>query len=176
MKKQTSIINFFGQPGAGKSTLAAGLFYKMKKNNELVELIQEYAKELVWKGLNPSAHTQEIEFIQNSREQNLIGQVDYIITDSPLALTNFYTNKFTSTKLQKYSRSSKELNFFVKRTKPYISVGRVQTEQECDQISTELEKFLKNLQIDYFSIDSFYCLDKLYNHVNTLKHSLQSRK
>ena len=33
MVKKTKIINFFGGPGIGKSTQAAGLYSLMKKNN-----------------------------------------------------------------------------------------------------------------------------------------------
>ncbi len=38
----------FGGPGTGKSTSAAGLFFKMKLAQMEVELVTEYAKDLVW--------------------------------------------------------------------------------------------------------------------------------
>lgn len=38
----------FGSPGSGKSTTAAGLFYKLKTSDYNVELVTEVAKDLVW--------------------------------------------------------------------------------------------------------------------------------
>ena len=45
---QTYFVNIFAGPGAGKSTLAAGLFWYMKQRGEKCELVREFAKELVW--------------------------------------------------------------------------------------------------------------------------------
>jgi len=42
------VINLFGGPGCGKSTAAAGLFHLMKSNHMSVELVNEFAKEIVW--------------------------------------------------------------------------------------------------------------------------------
>jgi adenylate kinase family enzyme len=42
------VINLFGGPGSGKSTLAAGLFERMKIQGLSVELVTEYAKDMVW--------------------------------------------------------------------------------------------------------------------------------
>ena len=44
----TRVINLLGAPGAGKSTAAAGLFYRMKKEFLSVELVTEYAKDLIY--------------------------------------------------------------------------------------------------------------------------------
>ncbi len=48
--KKTYIINFIGGPGIGKTTLSALIFAKLKlhENKYVVELVQEYAKTLVW--------------------------------------------------------------------------------------------------------------------------------
>lgn len=43
----TSVINLIGGPGSGKSTTAAGLFFRMKSMGVRCELVTEYAKELV---------------------------------------------------------------------------------------------------------------------------------
>ena len=47
-EKKLKVINIFGAPNAGKSTVASGLFYLMKINGYNVELINESAKEMVW--------------------------------------------------------------------------------------------------------------------------------
>ena len=45
---KTTVINLIGSPGTGKSTIAAELFARMKWLGFDVELVSEYAKELVW--------------------------------------------------------------------------------------------------------------------------------
>ena len=45
---KTKIINIFGNPGSGKSTIAAYLFTALKSRNIEVELVTETAKDLVW--------------------------------------------------------------------------------------------------------------------------------
>jgi hypothetical protein len=42
------VINLWAGPGAGKSTTAAGLFFLMKLTGRRVELVTEYAKEVVY--------------------------------------------------------------------------------------------------------------------------------
>ena len=42
------VINLFGGPSSGKTTMAAGLFRLLKTMNKKVELVQEFAKDLVW--------------------------------------------------------------------------------------------------------------------------------
>ena len=42
------VINLFAGPGIGKSTTAAGVFWKMKTLGFKVELVTEFAKSLVY--------------------------------------------------------------------------------------------------------------------------------
>ena len=42
------VINLFGGPGCGKSTIAALLFGKLKQNGINCEMALEYAKDKVW--------------------------------------------------------------------------------------------------------------------------------
>lgn len=44
-----NVVNIFAGPGAGKSTLAAYFYYKMKMAGVKVELVTEYAKDLTWR-------------------------------------------------------------------------------------------------------------------------------
>ena len=45
---ETKVINLFGNPGSGKSTVAAYLFSELKSRGLEVELVTETAKDLVW--------------------------------------------------------------------------------------------------------------------------------
>lgn len=86
------VINLFGGPGSGKSTTAAGLFYFMKLQGIKVELVTEYAKELVYDGtLELMLDRQEVIFAeQNQRLHRLRNNVDFAIIDSPLLLSYVY--------------------------------------------------------------------------------------
>lgn len=44
------VINFFGAPGAGKSTEAARTYVALKDRGVNVELVREVAKDLAWCG------------------------------------------------------------------------------------------------------------------------------
>ena len=86
------VINLWGAPGSGKSTTAAGLFFLMKINKFKVELVTEYAKDLVWDRRDSMFGNQLSIFSeQNWRLHRLRDHgVDYVITDSPLFLPVFY--------------------------------------------------------------------------------------
>ncbi len=48
--ERLKVINLWAGPGAGKSTTAAGLFNLMKIRGYNVELVTEFAKEMVYEG------------------------------------------------------------------------------------------------------------------------------
>lgn len=148
--KKLTVINFFGSPGTGKSTTAAGLFHLMKCQYYNVELVTEYAKDLVWSDRQNMFAEQDYIFAkQNNRLRRLVGKVDYAITDSPLLLGLFYLpwdfppsfSKFLEDTFNTYDN----VNIFLKRTKPYVKLGRNQTEEESDLISENILNRLNQL-------------------------------
>lgn len=86
------VVNFFGGPGSGKSTQAAGLFYHMKLKGYNVELVTEYSKDLLYSGQLESmyGHQETIYGEQNYRLLRLWDKVDWAITDSPILLSAVY--------------------------------------------------------------------------------------
>ncbi len=146
----TIIINLFAGPGAGKSTTAAGLFYKMKKQGLSVELVTEYAKEKVWENSKEIMSDQLYLLAkQNRRLERLRGKVDYVITDSPLLLGAYFgalyghhpdivvraTNDIFST----YTN----YNYFITRTKTFDSRGRLGSEQEAREADKGIKEILR---------------------------------
>ena len=84
------VINFFGGPNSGKSTKAAGLFYKMNMAGYSVELVNEFAKECVWEDNVPMLKDQLYMLAHQHRKiLRLEGKVEYVITDS-LILSYYY--------------------------------------------------------------------------------------
>lgn len=154
----TTIINLMGAPGSGKSTLAAGLFAEMKRHYMSVELVTEYAKDLVYDGLHSHNLDQLSIFAeQHRRIARLDGKVDWVVTDSPLFLSGYYASKsnlhpafevFVRTMAHRYNN----LNFLVVRTHKYDPNGRFHDETASDAIHRELQDFMKIHDIKYTEI------------------------
>lgn len=149
-QQKTYIVNLIAGPGCGKSTNAARVFSELKDRGVNVELVSEYAKDLVWHERYATLSDELYIFAkQNHKIHMLIGKVDVIITDAPIILKLFYMPKaydFSELVLKVFNQYS-NLNFFLKRVKPYSSAGRTQTEAEAIEIDNKLIDLLKRRQI-----------------------------
>ena len=132
----TKVINFFGGPGVGKSTIASGIFHELKKKDCNCEYVSEYAKDVVWEGTTNLLENQIHVFSEQLRRQwRLINKVEYIITDSPLLLSSVYYEYYTKNKniffsekhtklcLEFFDKTFEEfdnMNFIIERTKAII--------------------------------------------------------
>lgn len=88
------VINVMAGPGAGKSTLASGLYHAAKRRGWNVELVTEVAKDLVWEGRSIALKNQAYVFgRQMQRLERLQDRVDIVITDSPVLLSAIYAPK-----------------------------------------------------------------------------------
>ncbi|AXQ69166.1 thymidylate kinase [Caulobacter phage CcrBL9] len=149
------VVNLYGGPGAGKSTTRAGLFYKMKMAQLVVEETPEYAKDLTYEK-NWTALTNQWLVIgeQNHRLNRLRGQVDYAVTDSPLPLglmfatPAFQTEWFTDAVWGLYDTYD-NVNIFIERAKPYQKFGRNQSEDEARLIDRKLRHLMRD-RIDLY--------------------------
>lgn len=173
---KTKIINLFGAPGAGKSTGAAYIFAMLKMSGIDAELVTEFAKDKVWEGNKAVFENQAYIFGKQSfKISRCVNKVRVIVTDSPLLLSILYNNdkslneNFTNCVLDVFN-SYDNINYYIERTKPYNSNGRLQTENESDQIGTEIKTMLNKFYIDYRMIDGdvtgYDCV------VRTIKHLL----
>jgi ABC-type cobalamin/Fe3+-siderophores transport system ATPase subunit len=87
----TTVVNLFGGPGIGKSTIAAQLYSHLKFNKNNVELVQETAKRCVYLNRVPNYYDPLFFLGQQSFSESLLyGKVDYVITDSPILLAGIY--------------------------------------------------------------------------------------
>jgi nicotinamide riboside kinase len=149
---ETKVINLVGAPGAGKSTIASQLFSRMKWEGYDVELVSEYAKELVWEERMETMKNEVYLFgKQHQRLFRLKNKVQYIITDRPLILSQFYNSKYGDSSQEFKNivlhevRKYNNFNIFLHRSKPYISKGRNQTEEESNEFSKEILSMMKDL-------------------------------
>ncbi|WP_300924591.1 AAA family ATPase [uncultured Clostridium sp.] len=157
---KTIVINLIGAPCAGKSTLAALIFSKLKMQNVSCEIVTEFAKDLVWNeslnGLNNQLYVLSEQFYRIWRLQN---KVDVVITDSPVLLSIYYNKKqkeenkiteelFDNLVMECYNKFD-NINYFLKRSHKYQTQGRKHSEQESIQIEKDMLKLYNDFNIKY---------------------------
>lgn len=149
------IVNLFGVPGAGKSTGAAYIFSRLKMEGVNCELVTEFAKDKVWEQTEKVFKNQAYIFGKQSfKISRCHDKVDVVITDSPLPLSIFYnhdprlTENFNNAVMD-FFNSYKNLNYLLLRTKPYNPVGRMQTEEESNNLKQPMIDLLVSRGIDY---------------------------
>lgn len=152
--KKIPVINFFGGPCSGKSTMAARIFSDLKMNKINCELVTEYAKQKVWENNMTSLQNQIYIFAnQQYRLWTVSKHVDLIVTDSPLILSNIYQAIYGGIELgdlvRKTSDEYHNINIFLKRCKEYNPKGRTQTENEAIDIDNKILEMLNDEIIDY---------------------------
>lgn len=146
------VVNLFGGPGVGKSTTAAGLFFLMKQAPHEVELVTEYAKELVWAKRESMFRQQHYVFAkQSDRLERLRGKVDWVVTDAPLLLSIVYGRETSQehSGFEQYvndvSNSHSNVNIFLHREKPYNASGRTQTAEQAISLDAKIFDLLVGL-------------------------------
>jgi hypothetical protein len=149
----TLVVNMLAGPGAGKSTVAAGLFAELKLRNINAELVTEYAKDRVWEEAFRTLDNQIYMFAkQHHRIWRILGKVNVVVTDSPMLLSLHYgkdvSDTFRKLVLEEH-RKTTSLNIFLERLKPYQPIGRVQTQDEAEGIDRDIESVLIQHGIDY---------------------------
>lgn len=152
------VINLFAGPGAGKSTTAAGLFHLMKVADMRVELVTEFAKDCVWqKRWSAMGDQLFLTANQNHRLEVLRGQVDWVVTDSPILLgaayaSPSYPDTFVPFLLDLWNTYD-NVNFYINRVKRYQQYGRKQNPERAryyDQMSREV---LDRYEVEYTEVD-----------------------
>ena len=86
------VVNFASGPGAGKTTLASGLFFMLKTPGFNVEIITEYSKELIISGDHDKLSDELLVFTEKYRRLQMMRKVDIVISDSPLLNSCVYSN------------------------------------------------------------------------------------
>lgn len=145
------VVNLFGGPGCGKSTGAAYVFSRLKEAGVNVELVTEFAKDLTWDksdALSDQLYVFANQFHRLYRCQK--AGVDVVVTDSPLLLSNLYRDRHSPffakpfTDYVEYCHGVfNNLNYFIRRVKPYNPCGRREDEASVKAVD---EKILAKLK------------------------------
>lgn len=155
--KSTLLVNLYAGPGAGKSTGAAYIFAKLKMAGVDCEYVSEYAKDRVWQEDQfPLQHCQlYVTGKQCLKIYRLLGKVDVIVTDSPIAVGAMYTTEkpYQDVCLYEAKKYKNTYNLFVNRFKPYNQNGRNQTEEEAKEIDRKIKAFLTDNNLEFKEIN-----------------------
>lgn len=168
------VINLWGPPGAGKSTVAAGLFYKMKVAGYKVELVTEYAKDAVWDNRTDLLKDQLYLLAkQNRRLERLRDKVDWCITDSPVLLVlaympELYYSNFNALTYDVWN-SYNNLNYLLERSHDYKQDGRVQTEEESKIIDDKIMDIFAEYDECFSVINSKDAAGTIFNYIENIK-------
>lgn len=140
------VLNFIGEPGAGKSTLAAGVFYELKKAHVDCELVTECVKELIYEESNFLLSDELLIFSEKYRRIKRLKSVELALTDSSLINSYFYdveghvSKEFYKNKAESFDN----IYVYVRRNSPYISKGRLQSEMEATIVGKRILDYLED--------------------------------
>lgn len=149
------VINLFGSPGVGKSTLSSDIFAKLKLKRMSAELAREYIKSWVWEKRLINEWDQIYIMSKQIRSESLLyKKVDYIITDSPILLVPFYEQYLnnhnivedSALKFIKHAESQgiTYLNFWLEKLDDYEEKGRNQDANESKILDVKMKEWLTN--------------------------------
>lgn len=153
---QPLVVNLYGGPGTGKSTMASAVFSELKFDDVNCELVTEYAKDKVWENSLSLLKNQIYVFgKQHHRIWRLLDNVDVIITDSPLLLSSIYTNDYTLKELiiQEHLRMN-NLEIFLTRENKFNPKGRIHNYAQSLQKDVEMKELLDSRFIQYTTFPS----------------------
>lgn len=150
-------INFFGAPGAGKSTAALGLASAMKRAWHNSEYVAEFAKDQVWADTAHLLKKQNwVLANQELRLSVLRGKIDYAVIDGPLLLSAFYAPEHYPKAFLDlcfyFFNSYDNINFFINRSHEYTGIGRLQNEAESDAIAERMKAFLISHSVPFIEV------------------------
>jgi broad-specificity NMP kinase len=145
------MVNLYGGPGCGKSTLAAHIFSVLKRNNVSTELVGEFAKELIYLGNEIQLVNQVyIMGCQYRKQKDLErNNIEIAISDSPLNLQLVYCQnkpyfKEQTALVHKLNSEFNNIDIFVNRVKPYQTYGRVHDEIQAKHIDMLVREAMHN--------------------------------
>lgn len=154
----TILVSLYAGPGAGKTTVAAGVFAALKLRSINAEFVPEYAKELTWNNEWDKLSNQFlVTGVQHQRIRNLIGKVDVIVTDSPPELGVLFTDcTWTQTAILAQSALLTEpltnFRYFVSRDENFLSAGRKEDLEQSEKLDADIKRVLLEEDLQYKTI------------------------
>jgi adenylate kinase family enzyme len=153
-----AVVNLYGGPGVGKSTLAATLYVELKRLGIDVEYVNEYAKELVYQNNATGLRDQILVFAnQYHRLWTAAEHNKVVITDSPILLSTVYnpeTSQYFRALIIEMHNKFNNMNILLKRNpQTHTMVGRIHSLTESISIDNRIKNILEEEGMDYAEFD-----------------------
>ena len=179
----TKIINLFGGPCSGKSTISSGLFYELKRRDISCDNPYEFPKQVAWEK-NDSQINDQL-FIFANQHRGIVrsyGKVDYIIVDSPILLSlaykngyesgypsTLYNDTFDKMVLDVFNKYE-NINIFLDRPDNFQDEGRLQNHKESLDFDNKIKSIMDKTEISYRTLK---VNDKTIEYILTFTLGLQ---
>lgn len=152
------VINIYGGPGVGKTTVAMNVFTALNMQQKKIEYVDEYAKELTWNESFKVMENQRMIFAnQHQKFWRLRDKIEVVVTDAPLFNSIVYSGKGEDNKtfhadvfyeFNKY----KNLNFYLRRETEYKEHGRSQKLKDAIAVDEEVIRCLEWFKVPYVTL------------------------
>lgn len=190
MNKKTILVNLYGGPGCGKTTIAWELSAMLKKLGISVEYIPEYAKELYYEGAYAKldgSYQNECEMLQEKwrRISRYQGQIEVIVCDSPFLQSVCYTDgskmneeefEFIETTAKEYNIHFDNWNYLLERMVEYQQEGRLQPLKESYKIDAKIRAYLSTCGQEYKILQPASVENSVENAVYEIAAEVRKRR
>lgn len=158
-ERNTLVFYMIGGPGTGKSTAALGVAYMLKLMGKSVEYVDEFAKGLQYNDLLQKYIPNQSYIIaeQYKKIYDLLGKVDYIISDAGLEISALHSigDKTSEALAWHLSNQVDHITILIERDVEkvkYEELGRDESEEESNEFSEKLEEYLKKNNAQYVKV------------------------
>ena len=168
------VVNLYGGPGVGKSTIQADVFRRLKQAGINAEIMTEYAKLLTWEERWPALACQPLIFGKNLYEMTILrDKVDVLVLDSPLLFSALYGAHSALTHPQSFfdavadfSAQFETIDYLLRRVVAYDTNGRRQNAEQSDQVHLDCVALLERYSIPYTELPGdTRAGDRIFNDV-----------
>ena len=165
-------ISLLSGPCSGKSTVAADMYSRLKRQGYNIELVTEYAKDWAYEGRTINEYDQlELYSTQLAREYRVLKSNEnvVIITDSPTLLAIPYAIRYNFPCIEsleiiedQFEKEFPSINIFLERGNcPYTQAGRYEDHKRAKQMDNMIKNYLEvNLrsfiELPYDNYDEIY--------------------
>ena len=153
------VLNYYGGPAVGKSYQSAVSYTLLKKKGYRVELVGEYAKELIYEQSLVNIHDQLYLFAEQSHRLRRLARsgIEIAVCDSPLLLNIIYNQSedkdvFDNIVLNEDKKYT-NFNYLLTRNKKfYVCTDRIHGYKESVQKDAEIKDLLEKYSIPYTNL------------------------
>jgi nicotinamide riboside kinase len=165
----TIIVNLYGGPGCGKSTMAAEIFTQLKKQNIETELVSEFAKDLIVQfGNDALSHQFYVTGNQAYRIWAAAQRMEVVVVDSPILLGPVYDQRnsipFKELCLE-YHNEFTNINLWLpRRHNHHLMNSRVHSLTQSISLDNRIHRLLEEMKVDLIDL-SEVSLDQVINTI-----------